>query len=153
MLPAESSTIVCLISDNMLGFFYQIIKKIALPHWATCFSLSSKSQLIAVGSKGKLWSCIPWNASFFNSISEMKVWSRFLINFSTCLISYQSECWSWSSRPAAGSRTFCSTATHCRHVTSLPLGLFCSLWLIMRSCCGRCGASEGHSSVFEPRTL
>uniref|UniRef100_A0A3Q3FLA8 WD repeat domain 90 n=1 Tax=Labrus bergylta TaxID=56723 RepID=A0A3Q3FLA8_9LABR len=29
----------------------QIIKKIALPHWATCFSLSCKSQLIAVGSK------------------------------------------------------------------------------------------------------
>ncbi|TMS21879.1 Mitochondrial Rho GTPase 2 [Larimichthys crocea] len=32
----------------------QIIKKIALPHWATCFSLSCKSQLIAVGSKAKV---------------------------------------------------------------------------------------------------
>lgn len=30
------------------------MKKIALPDWATCFSLSCKSQLIAVGSKGKL---------------------------------------------------------------------------------------------------
>uniref|UniRef100_A0A3Q3MJ41 WD repeat domain 90 n=1 Tax=Labrus bergylta TaxID=56723 RepID=A0A3Q3MJ41_9LABR len=32
----------------------QIIKKIALPHWATCFSLSCKSQLIAVGSKERV---------------------------------------------------------------------------------------------------
>ncbi|KAM4623838.1 WD repeat-containing protein 90 [Polymixia lowei] len=29
----------------------QIIKKIALPDWATCFSLSSKTRLIAVGSR------------------------------------------------------------------------------------------------------
>ncbi|XP_035469186.2 WD repeat-containing protein 90 isoform X2 [Scophthalmus maximus] len=29
----------------------QIVKKIALPHWATCFDLCAKSQLIAVGSK------------------------------------------------------------------------------------------------------
>uniref|UniRef100_A0A3B4T9G9 WD repeat domain 90 n=1 Tax=Seriola dumerili TaxID=41447 RepID=A0A3B4T9G9_SERDU len=29
----------------------QIIKKVALPHWATCFGLSSKSQVVAVGSK------------------------------------------------------------------------------------------------------
>uniref|UniRef100_A0AAQ4Q091 WD repeat domain 90 n=1 Tax=Gasterosteus aculeatus aculeatus TaxID=481459 RepID=A0AAQ4Q091_GASAC len=32
----------------------QIMKKIDLPDWATCFSLSRKSPLIAVGSKGKL---------------------------------------------------------------------------------------------------
>ncbi|XP_070708545.1 WD repeat-containing protein 90 [Pempheris klunzingeri] len=32
----------------------QIIKKIALPHWATCFSLSCKDQLIAVGSKERV---------------------------------------------------------------------------------------------------
>ncbi|XP_039991620.1 WD repeat-containing protein 90 isoform X3 [Xiphias gladius] len=32
----------------------QIIKKIALPHWVTCFGLSSKSQLIAVGSKERV---------------------------------------------------------------------------------------------------
>ncbi|KAI3365641.1 hypothetical protein L3Q82_010722 [Scortum barcoo] len=32
----------------------QIIKKIALPHWATCMSLSCKSQLIAVGSKARV---------------------------------------------------------------------------------------------------
>ncbi|CAK6964162.1 WD repeat-containing protein 90 [Scomber scombrus] len=32
----------------------QIIKKIALLHWATCFSISSKSQLIAVGSKERV---------------------------------------------------------------------------------------------------
>lgn len=57
-----------------LFFLLQIIKKISLPHWATCFSLSSKSQLIAVGSKGKVWvnhqsvlkSCLPWNAIFFS---------------------------------------------------------------------------------------
>ncbi|KAF7661567.1 hypothetical protein LDENG_00259130 [Lucifuga dentata] len=35
-------------------FKKQIIKKIALTHWATCFSLSSKSQLIAVGSKERV---------------------------------------------------------------------------------------------------
>uniref|UniRef100_A0A8D3BUG3 WD repeat domain 90 n=1 Tax=Scophthalmus maximus TaxID=52904 RepID=A0A8D3BUG3_SCOMX len=29
----------------------QLLKKIALPHWATCFDLCAKSQLIAVGSK------------------------------------------------------------------------------------------------------
>ncbi|XP_074519833.1 WD repeat-containing protein 90 [Halichoeres trimaculatus] len=32
----------------------QIIKKITLPHWATCLSLSSKSQLVAVGSKERV---------------------------------------------------------------------------------------------------
>ncbi|XP_022046552.2 WD repeat-containing protein 90 isoform X1 [Acanthochromis polyacanthus] len=32
----------------------QIIKKIALPHWATCISLSSKSQLVAVGSNERV---------------------------------------------------------------------------------------------------
>lgn len=30
----------------------RVIKKIALSHWAMCFSLSSKGRLIAVGSKG-----------------------------------------------------------------------------------------------------
>ncbi|TNN42767.1 WD repeat-containing protein 90 [Liparis tanakae] len=32
----------------------QIVKKIALPDWATCLSLSCKSQLIAVGSKDRV---------------------------------------------------------------------------------------------------
>ncbi|KAM9716313.1 WD repeat-containing protein 90 [Menidia menidia] len=32
----------------------QIIKKIALPHWASCISLSSNGQLIAVGSKERV---------------------------------------------------------------------------------------------------
>ncbi|TKS89948.1 WD repeat-containing protein 90 [Collichthys lucidus] len=46
----------------------QIIKKIALPHWATCFSLSCKSQLIAVGSKEhesvtSTLSAVSWSAS------------------------------------------------------------------------------------------
>uniref|UniRef100_H2UQ97 WD repeat domain 90 n=1 Tax=Takifugu rubripes TaxID=31033 RepID=H2UQ97_TAKRU len=35
----------------------QIIKKISLPHWISCLSLSCKSQLIAVGSQGKLRVC------------------------------------------------------------------------------------------------
>lgn len=35
--------------------YLQIIKKISLPHWATCISLSSKSHLVAVGSHGKCW--------------------------------------------------------------------------------------------------
>lgn len=33
-------------------FLPQIIKKIAMPHWVSCVSLSCKSELIAVGSQG-----------------------------------------------------------------------------------------------------
>lgn len=52
------STNVCVISSSIFFLTLQIVKTVALPHWATCFSLSSKSQLIAVGSKGKLRCCI-----------------------------------------------------------------------------------------------
>lgn len=49
--------------------FLQIIKKIALPHWASCFSLASKNQLIAVGSKGTFVPC------------KKKVWHEFDLFF------------------------------------------------------------------------
>uniref|UniRef100_A0A667XFV9 WD repeat-containing protein 90 n=2 Tax=Myripristis murdjan TaxID=586833 RepID=A0A667XFV9_9TELE len=42
----------------------QIIKKIALPHWATCFSLS-KIHLIAMGSKGRVLKLIESNSGRF----------------------------------------------------------------------------------------
>lgn len=37
-------------------FLPQIIKKIAMPHWVSCLSLSCKSALVAVGSQGKVCS-------------------------------------------------------------------------------------------------
>lgn len=46
-----------------------------------------------------------------------------------------------------GFRTLCSTVTLCRRVSSHPLGRFCSLWPIMRSCCGTCVASEGDKLI------
>uniref|UniRef100_A0A3Q2Y4U8 WD repeat-containing protein 90 n=1 Tax=Hippocampus comes TaxID=109280 RepID=A0A3Q2Y4U8_HIPCM len=47
-----------------------IIKKIALPHWATCFSLSSKSQLIALGSKERVLKLIKWTSGKFQDFSQ-----------------------------------------------------------------------------------
>ncbi|XP_067343724.1 WD repeat-containing protein 90 isoform X1 [Channa argus] len=43
----------------------QIIKKIALPHWVTCLSLSSKSHLIAVGSKERVLKLIKSSSGRF----------------------------------------------------------------------------------------
>ncbi|XP_051927362.1 WD repeat-containing protein 90 [Hippocampus zosterae] len=48
----------------------RIIKKIALPHWATCFSLSSKSQLIALGSKERVLKLIKWTSGKFQNFSQ-----------------------------------------------------------------------------------
>ncbi|XP_068614509.1 WD repeat-containing protein 90-like [Brachionichthys hirsutus] len=45
----------------------QMIKKIALPHWATCISLSSKSQLIAVGSKERVLKLINSSSGRFQN--------------------------------------------------------------------------------------
>ncbi|XP_049615382.1 WD repeat-containing protein 90 isoform X4 [Syngnathus scovelli] len=47
-----------------------IIKKIALPHWVTCFSLSSKSQLIALGSKERVLKLIDWTSGKFQDFLE-----------------------------------------------------------------------------------
>ncbi|KAK2820247.1 hypothetical protein Q5P01_023206 [Channa striata] len=51
-------------------FFYsltkkQIIKKIALPHWVTCLSLSSRNHLIAVGSKERVLKLIKSSSGRF----------------------------------------------------------------------------------------
>lgn len=43
----------------------QMIKKIDIPHWATCFSLSSKSHLIAVGSKERVMKLIKTSSGRF----------------------------------------------------------------------------------------
>ncbi|KAE8284342.1 WD repeat-containing protein 90 [Larimichthys crocea] len=48
----------------------QIIKKIALPHWATCFSLSCKSQLIAVGSKERVLKLIKSTSGRFQDFVQ-----------------------------------------------------------------------------------
>ncbi|XP_057682899.1 WD repeat-containing protein 90 isoform X2 [Corythoichthys intestinalis] len=48
----------------------RIIKKIALPHWATCFSLSPKSQLIALGSKERVLKLIKWSTGEFQDFLE-----------------------------------------------------------------------------------
>ncbi|XP_053269712.1 WD repeat-containing protein 90 isoform X1 [Pleuronectes platessa] len=48
----------------------QIIKKIALPHWATCFGLSSKSQLIAVGSKERVLKLIKSSSGRFQDFLQ-----------------------------------------------------------------------------------
>lgn len=45
------------------------MKKIDLPDWATCFSLSRKSPLIAVGSKGKLGAVVFFAVSVLLSSS------------------------------------------------------------------------------------
>nr|XP_057917684.1 WD repeat-containing protein 90 isoform X3 [Doryrhamphus excisus] len=47
-----------------------IIKKITLPHWATCFSLSSKSQLIALGSKERVLKLIKWTSGRFQDFVQ-----------------------------------------------------------------------------------
>uniref|UniRef100_A0AAV2LAF6 WDR90 4th beta-propeller domain-containing protein n=1 Tax=Knipowitschia caucasica TaxID=637954 RepID=A0AAV2LAF6_KNICA len=43
----------------------QMIKKIAIPHWATCFSLSPKSHYVAVGSKDCVMKLIEANNGRF----------------------------------------------------------------------------------------
>ncbi|XP_061665809.1 WD repeat-containing protein 90 isoform X2 [Syngnathoides biaculeatus] len=48
----------------------RIIKKIALPHWATCFSLSPKSQLIALGSKERVLKLIKWTSGKFQDFLQ-----------------------------------------------------------------------------------
>ncbi|XP_019939112.2 WD repeat-containing protein 90 isoform X1 [Paralichthys olivaceus] len=48
----------------------QIIKKIALPHWATCCGLSSKSQLIAVGSKERVLKLIKSSSGRFQDFLQ-----------------------------------------------------------------------------------
>ncbi|XP_061564581.1 WD repeat-containing protein 90 isoform X1 [Cololabis saira] len=48
----------------------QIIKKIALPHWATCLSLSSRSQLVAVGSKERVLKLIKSTSGRFQDFSQ-----------------------------------------------------------------------------------
>ncbi|XP_032358084.1 WD repeat-containing protein 90 isoform X2 [Etheostoma spectabile] len=48
----------------------QIIKKIALPDWATCLSLSCKSQLIAVGSKGRVLKLIKSTSGRFQDFLQ-----------------------------------------------------------------------------------
>uniref|UniRef100_A0A665V876 WD repeat-containing protein 90 n=1 Tax=Echeneis naucrates TaxID=173247 RepID=A0A665V876_ECHNA len=48
----------------------QIIKKISLPHWATCFGLSSKSQLIAVGSQERVLKVIKSSSGRFQDFLQ-----------------------------------------------------------------------------------
>ncbi|XP_070846624.1 WD repeat-containing protein 90 [Chaetodon trifascialis] len=48
----------------------QIIKKIALPHWATCFSLCYKSPLIAVGSKERVLKLIKSTSGRFQDFIQ-----------------------------------------------------------------------------------
>uniref|UniRef100_UPI0037E729E7 WD repeat-containing protein 90 n=1 Tax=Semicossyphus pulcher TaxID=241346 RepID=UPI0037E729E7 len=48
----------------------QIIKKVALPHWATCFSLSCKSQLVAVGSKERVLKLIKSTSGRFQDFLQ-----------------------------------------------------------------------------------
>ncbi|XP_028424157.1 WD repeat-containing protein 90 isoform X2 [Perca flavescens] len=48
----------------------QIIKKIALPDWATCLSLSCKSQLIAVGSKERVLKLIKSTSGRFQDFLQ-----------------------------------------------------------------------------------
>uniref|UniRef100_A0A3Q1IQX2 WD repeat-containing protein 90 n=1 Tax=Anabas testudineus TaxID=64144 RepID=A0A3Q1IQX2_ANATE len=48
----------------------QIIKKIALPHWVTCFSLSPKSQLLAVGSKERVLKLVEPSSGMFQDFLQ-----------------------------------------------------------------------------------
>ncbi|XP_040923164.1 WD repeat-containing protein 90 [Toxotes jaculatrix] len=48
----------------------QLMKKIALPDWATCFSLSSKSQLVAVGSKERVLKLIKSSSGRFQDFLQ-----------------------------------------------------------------------------------
>ncbi|KAF6734778.1 WD repeat-containing protein 90 [Oryzias melastigma] len=48
----------------------QIIKKISLPHWASCMSLSSKSQLVAVGSEGRVLKLIKSTSGMFQDFCQ-----------------------------------------------------------------------------------
>nr|XP_046233487.1 WD repeat-containing protein 90 isoform X2 [Scatophagus argus] len=48
----------------------QIIKKVALPHWATCFSLSCQSHLVAVGSKERVLKLINSTSGRFQDFMQ-----------------------------------------------------------------------------------
>ncbi|XP_072229948.1 WD repeat-containing protein 90 [Leuresthes tenuis] len=48
----------------------QIVKKIALPHWATCISLSPQSQLVAVGSKERVLKLIKSTSGRFQDFLQ-----------------------------------------------------------------------------------
>uniref|UniRef100_A0A672FSF8 WD repeat domain 90 n=1 Tax=Salarias fasciatus TaxID=181472 RepID=A0A672FSF8_SALFA len=48
----------------------QVTLKIALPHWASCISLSSRSQLVAVGSKERVLKLIKANSGRFQDFSH-----------------------------------------------------------------------------------
>uniref|UniRef100_A0A669E1K3 WD repeat-containing protein 90 n=1 Tax=Oreochromis niloticus TaxID=8128 RepID=A0A669E1K3_ORENI len=48
----------------------QIIKKISLPHWATCISLSSKSHLVAVGSHERVLKLIKSTSGRFQDFLQ-----------------------------------------------------------------------------------
>ncbi|XP_063337464.1 WD repeat-containing protein 90 isoform X3 [Pelmatolapia mariae] len=48
----------------------QIIKKISLPHWATCISLSSKSHLVAVGSHERVLKLIKSTSGRFQNFLQ-----------------------------------------------------------------------------------
>ncbi|XP_029702490.1 WD repeat-containing protein 90 isoform X2 [Takifugu rubripes] len=48
----------------------QIIKKISLPHWISCLSLSCKSQLIAVGSQERVVKMINWGSGRCQDFSQ-----------------------------------------------------------------------------------
>ncbi|XP_020567837.1 WD repeat-containing protein 90 isoform X2 [Oryzias latipes] len=48
----------------------QIIKKISLPHWVSCMSLSSKSQLVAVGSKERVLKLIKSTSGVFQDFCQ-----------------------------------------------------------------------------------
>ncbi|XP_047466070.1 WD repeat-containing protein 90 [Mugil cephalus] len=48
----------------------QIVKKISLPHWATCISLSPKSHLVAVGSKERVLKLIETTSGRFQDFMQ-----------------------------------------------------------------------------------
>uniref|UniRef100_A0A3P9M4E0 WD repeat domain 90 n=1 Tax=Oryzias latipes TaxID=8090 RepID=A0A3P9M4E0_ORYLA len=48
----------------------QMIKKISLPHWVSCMSLSSKSQLVAVGSKERVLKLIKSTSGVFQDFCQ-----------------------------------------------------------------------------------
>ncbi|KAF7204596.1 WD repeat-containing protein 90 isoform X2 [Nothobranchius furzeri] len=73
--PADPSVVVYTGygAEKELSFYSltkkQIVKKISLPHWATCMSLSSKNQLLAVGSKERVLKLIRTDSGRFQDFS------------------------------------------------------------------------------------
>lgn len=62
------------LTQSSFLFLLQIIKKIAMPHWVSCLSLSYKSELIAVGSQGKVCSIsvmFPFIIQWINKIQDV----------------------------------------------------------------------------------